>query len=386
MQSRGQIASLTGLRFFAAALVVVFHFARVGNRTLAAFIEHGAVGVMVFFVLSGFILSYSYSLAPGSMKGNLRSFWVARFARLYPVYLLGIVLFVPILVPAAALPGWHRIATAILSLTVTQAWFHLLGLPWGMWNPPGWSLSAEAFFYVIFPLVCLPLSRASSGRLLAFAAGCWVLSVLGVFTYSIVHFPSGDFWPFVPLIRLPEFLLGMAAGLAWKRRTTQWFDRAAPYLANASALALLGAMCVPLDTRWFFSGALSPLAALLICSLACGRGLLARVLSLKPVVLLGGASYSLYILHWPIWVIARLCLKDTRFATEFHGLYFLAYFGFTTVAACLCFLYVEEPMNRILRRRWLRAVEPDRQDVTESSPSEAMRESLPSKLVSNGLR
>jgi peptidoglycan/LPS O-acetylase OafA/YrhL len=349
-----QIRSLTGLRFFAAALVVVFHFARPHDARLMTFIDHGAVGVMLFFVLSGFILSYSYSLGPGRLRGDLRSFWVARFARLYPVYLLGILLFVPIMLRATDVPLWQRVAAAGLSLGVTQAWFHVLGMAWGMWNPPGWSLSAEAFFYLVFPIACLPMSRLPVRRLLAVALICWVLSVAGLFTDAAIGFGKGDFWAFVPLIRLPEFLLGMACELAWKSRRTQAFDRAAPYAAAVSTLLLIAAMCLPISATLFFSGVFAPVAGLLICSLACGKGLLVRCLSSRPIVFLGGASYSLYILHWPFWLLGKHFFSQSRFATQQPNLYFIAYFLVTTVAACICFTWLEEPLNSLLRRKLMR--------------------------------
>jgi peptidoglycan/LPS O-acetylase OafA/YrhL len=351
IQPGNQISSLTGLRFFAAAVVVLFHFARPENRFLMTFIDHGAVGVMIFFVLSGFILSYSYSLGPGSIRGNLKSFWVARFARLYPIYLIGVILFAPIILLAAKEPAWQRVASGLLSLTVLQAWFHLLGTSWGMWNPPGWSLSAEAFFYLVFPLACARLSRLSVPRLMAFSVACWGLSVLGVFTHEIVGDRGDDFWEFVPLIRLPEFLLGMAVGLAWKNRRTDWFDKIAPYGAIASSGSLLAAMWLPIEAKWFFSGALTPLAALLICSLACNRGTLTWLMSRRPIVVLGGASYSLYILHWPLWIIGKHFFSASRFATQQPNAYFVAYFVTTTVMAYLCFRFIEEPMNRRLRKK-----------------------------------
>jgi peptidoglycan/LPS O-acetylase OafA/YrhL len=350
-----QIRSLTGLRFFAAALVVVYHFARPQNARLMTFIDHGAVGVMVFFVLSGFILSYSYSLGPGRLRGSLRSFWVARFARLYPVYLAGILLFVPVMLRTTDVPVWLRTVTAGLALTVTQSWFHVSGLSWGMWNPPGWSLSAEAFFYLVFPIACLPMSRLPARGLLLVALGCWTLSLAGLFTNAAIDFGKGDFWEFVPLVRLPEFLLGMALGLVWKGRTTPAFDRATPYLAPVAALVLAAAMCLPISATMFFSGVFAPVAGLLICSLACGRGLLARWLASRPIVFLGGASYSLYILHWPFWVWAWHFFGQSRLATQQPNLYFIAYFVVTVIAACICFTWLEEPLNSLLRRKLLGA-------------------------------
>lgn len=255
---------------------------------------------------------------------------------------------------ATDVPLWMRAASAGLALTVTQSWLNVLGLSWSMWNPPGWSLSAEAFFYLVFPLACVPMSRLNTRQLLLVALACWSLSVAGLFTNAVVG-AKNDFSEFVPLVRLPEFLLGMALGLVWKGRTTPAFDHAAPRLAAVSALVLIGAMCLPLSATLFFSGVFAPVAGLLICSLACGRGMLARCLASRPLVFLGGASYSFYILHWPLWVWGQHFFAQSRLATQQPNLYFIAYFLLATVAACICFTWVEEPLNHLLRRKLMRA-------------------------------
>jgi len=364
-ESREQISALTGLRFFAAAMVVTYHFAR--QRHFTNCIQHGAFGVTIFFVLSGFILAYSYSRGPGSIRGDLRAFWVARFARLYPVYLLGIMLFLPVVLNVTSESLWKRGTTLLLSLTALQSWFHPLGLSWGMWNPPGWSLSAEAFFYLVFPVACLRLSKLSIRQLLTFALACWICSLLGVFNRFDIGLIEGDLWEFMPLARLPEFLLGITAGLMWKNRTSSSFDHLAPYVAIGAALLILVLMNLPLDPKWFLSGALAPLATLLICALACGRGMLAALLAWRPVVVLGGASYSLYILHWPVWLIGQSFFGDSRFAIEHPYPYFFAYFLATVAASWICFRYFEEPMNRRLRRKFMPPSMRDRQGVTDVS-------------------
>lgn len=369
-QSKPAIHALTGLRFFAAAGVVIYHFAPHAHGLHRHLILHGPIGVMVFFVLSGFILAYSYSLGPGLLRGDLRGFWIARFARLYPVYLLGVILFIPIILFWTQHPAWQRCLTVLLSLTVTQAWFHLMGLSWGMWNPPGWSLSAEAFFYLLFPVVCPPLSKLSARTLMAFTCTCWALAVLAIYAHDVLDSGLADYWSFVPLMRLPEFLIGVAVGLAWKNRKTAWFDRIAPYASGGAALTLFVTMCLPLQNVWFVKGALAPLAALLIAGLACNRGWLARTLSVRPIVVLGGASYSLYILHWPLWLIGQHYFAASRLARQQPNVYFIVYFIATAVAAYLCFRYLEEPANRYVRRKLMPArMEPSLATSSDLSPA-----------------
>lgn len=353
-----QLLPLTGLRFLAAAMVVLFHFSNIGNPVLRNFVHHGAFGVTVFFVLSGFILAYSYASKPGEMRGSAKNFWAARVARLYPTYLLGIAMMVPVVLQRQGDAVSVQFSSGVLSLILVQAWFHSFGLDWGMWNPPGWSLSAEAFFYLLFPFVCVTLSRLSKGWLMLVGAAFCGLAVFGVFMQPVFPLGAGDYWGFVPLTRLPEFLLGVMAGLIWKGRKTSSFDRVAPCMTIASALALVAIMCLRINERWYFSGAFAPLVALFICALACGQGAVARLLSWRPLVFLGGASYSLYIFHWPMWRLANAVFGNSVLATQQPHLFFAAYFIFTTCLACVCFKYFEEPLNQVLRRKRMTVSKP----------------------------
>src|ERR1700722_13625137 len=88
------IRSLTGARFIAALLVVCFHFVPHAPTWMNSIIRNGYLGVPFFFVLSGFILTYNYA-SDSQRQIGARSFWVARFARIYPIYLVSLVLSLP---------------------------------------------------------------------------------------------------------------------------------------------------------------------------------------------------------------------------------------------------------------------------------------------------
>src|SRR5580698_8802877 len=88
------IRSLTGARFVAALLVVCFHFVPLAPGWVNSILRNGYLGVPFFFVLSGFILTYNYASDP-QQRIVARSFWMARFARIYPIYLVALVLSLP---------------------------------------------------------------------------------------------------------------------------------------------------------------------------------------------------------------------------------------------------------------------------------------------------
>jgi peptidoglycan/LPS O-acetylase OafA/YrhL len=158
-QERKTLDALTGARFLAAYWVLLYHFTvefrfdpLPGKPTtshavptlLAPILLQGHLGVDFFFLLSGFILAYTYLGADGEPRGGKRAFWVARIARIYPVYLLGLILAIPDLL--ASIPnilGWQFLTAATaIHLLLLHAW-----IPVGTaWNQPSWSLSVEACF------------------------------------------------------------------------------------------------------------------------------------------------------------------------------------------------------------------------------------------------
>ncbi len=185
------IKPLTGLRFAAAMLVVMHHLLHIDvssghgvgcllKKLASNFSSAGFVGVSFFFVLSGFILTYTYLGRPGQVGIKRRDFCVARLARVYPTYLFALVI--------AAVPFWRgwqpggpntacatpKVVTALTTPLLLQAWTPC-ARAW--WNAPGWSLSAEAFFYLLFPLLAVPIVRLGRRQLYA-VMGCAYLAYL----------------------------------------------------------------------------------------------------------------------------------------------------------------------------------------------------------------
>src|ERR1700747_3770579 len=150
---RPRLHSITSLRFFAALHVVLFHMRVIGILSggpwwYQNFASIGYVGVNFFFVLSGFILVYTYE----GPELNARNFWWARFARIYPAYLLSLIVAAPFFLfalrhldlPFYAWTKQHTFWACTLTLSLLQAWAPEAALTW---NSVCWSLSVEAFFY-----------------------------------------------------------------------------------------------------------------------------------------------------------------------------------------------------------------------------------------------
>ncbi|HEV8194720.1 MAG TPA: acyltransferase, partial [Ktedonobacterales bacterium] len=234
-EARKSLGALTGARFLAALWVLVYHytvefrFATVQEiaqyqdsrqSPLEVLIGQGHLAVDFFFILSGFILAYTYVTAEGAVRGGQWAFWVARIARIYPVYLLGLLLGLgPFLLNEHNI---HKVAlSAGAHLVMLHAW-----LPGTLdLNQPSWSLSVEAFFYALFPLL-LPLLARLRRRGLVLAFVCtWLgfglllagLALLGKLDGWGIQWWWRDFVRYNPVINLPDFIVGIALGLLFIR-------------------------------------------------------------------------------------------------------------------------------------------------------------------------
>lgn len=340
------LPALTGIRIFAAYYVVMVHFGlgfvrrHHGPPVLIHFLSRGFLGVCLFFILSGFLLAYTYA---GERPGEPLAgrFWQARVARIYPVYLLSLLFMLPF---TAGTSLWRRLAV----LFMVQSW---VPGPWqpnlgGTWNFPSWSLSVEACFYLLFPFLLPALSRMRTRSLRLLAAALMLAAVVGNLARPI------QFWALsshilvrsipMPIYRLPEFFIGAIAGILFLR--TGGVRGSGP-IADLTAVGSLLFLCVVSD-RWA-SLAIFPFT-LLIVSLAGQTGVVARFLSTRAFVLLGGASYCVYLLQLPVRLYTRALVTQwahaPRYLDEFVSPLLLL------LVSIIVFLFFEEPARLRLRR------------------------------------
>jgi peptidoglycan/LPS O-acetylase OafA/YrhL len=206
-----RLDSLTGLRFFAAWLVVQHHFTNFAQiPVLQRYTGFGATGVTFFFVLSGFVLTWSFvptDTAP-------RFYW-RRFARIWPLHAATTFMALPVFYAWREVPlEWGPV---LLSLGLLHAWVPSAATYFAG-NPASWSLSCEMFFYAIHPLMVRRVLRLGAG---AIGAGMLVVALA---TVAVADLAIG--WPdriagwllyIAPVFRVGEFLLGMALAAALKR-------------------------------------------------------------------------------------------------------------------------------------------------------------------------
>jgi peptidoglycan/LPS O-acetylase OafA/YrhL len=350
--------------------VVLFHFhltplpgvAEVVG-VLGPLITSGSLGVDLFFVLSGFVIAYTYldELGPALRARATARFVWARACRLWPVYLLVLHLFGAWMVLRATIGSDGEIAFQAVQpvldvgqylqqLVLVQLWDDAY-FDGASWVGSTWSISAEWLAYLLFPVAALVLFRMRRLPLLVLAGGAMVLMLPMTWAYLSA---GSSYFPWSWLVRI---LCGFGAGaLAYLVvRRLHWTSRAR---LGASAVAaalpvvmaaglLLGELAGPGR-----GGAVILLFPLLVAALAVADRGPAALLS-TPVLVYGGRlSYGLYLVHIPLFEVYWLAMRrfawlapHTALAHVVGGFVLLATLG----AAALTYHLVEEPSRRRLR-------------------------------------
>ena len=356
-----QLDQITFTRFIAAVTVVFFHYGQSIFPASVPFlfenITAGPIAVGYFYVLSGFIMAIAYYQVDTNNRENFNKtkYWLARFARIYPVYLLAL------LIMAAAKfktlgQDWETLPLHILLL---QSW--IPGYPITL-NTPGWSLSVEAFFYLCFPFLLIWIYKRGLKSMTYIAIVLWLITQVILLVKlnsaeyqakSLLH----DFIYYNPLMHLNQFILGLVCGAYLKSTKPN-------STSNKSGLWLLLSFFAMFLLIWgrpyletlfdiklaFTNGLLAPVFLAIIVFLAQHKGFISKVFSYPLLILLGEASYSLYILQKPIYgiydrlVVPRIDLSETA-----HFYLFLIILILISIAS---YKLLETPMRKLINNAY----------------------------------
>lgn len=350
------IPYIDGMRALAVIAVMLYHL-------WPAAVPGGFVGVDVFFVISGFVVTASLAPHGSETLGRfLGGFYARRLSRLIPALVLMLVattLAYVLLVPKA----WFTRAAE----TVGQAAFWGLSNwvlhartvnyfePGAEWNPftHTWSLGLEEQFYLIAPLLLfLALRKDHAHRhryliaavvaalsLLSFLACYWVGVTQG--GRAVFYHPAFRFWELAAGVLL--FLLLPAA-----RRLSVRLGTGGRVSGVAGLLLILVAVLAPQSSAWpFLRATVAVFGALLLISSAHAnpRDGVRLVLASCPLLWIGRRSYSLYLWHWPVYVLARWTVGLAEWPTS------LVAVGLSFVLAAASYRFVEKPFRSSERLR-----------------------------------
>ena len=354
-----ELSGLTGIRFYAALPVYLAHVTVIpGMEALSGrrlFYNVGIGGVTLFFVLSGFILTYNYAdtFRDGVSGASYKRFVWDRLTKIYPVHFLTLLLVLPIATFSPHLPlDWRAVPFHLLLLqcfwpSSTPAFAKHL-------NVPSWSISCEWFFYLLAPMAMF-LVLGNRRRWVPVLVAVGYACGLGLFLWQ-GHSDDARFY-FVSWLapsRFVDFLAGVFLARVFLTSSGQKLVGISGLAQATGIVLLIVAAMYRQDAPWPLWGGLLylPGALLLVLGLAYGRGSFVAHLSRPWLKRLGTATFSLYLIHVPVLRGVRgVCLHlgwEVRSWPASWAVVIAVFMIVQTAALLVCYGY-ELPLQKRLR-------------------------------------
>jgi peptidoglycan/LPS O-acetylase OafA/YrhL len=347
-----KLHGLTILRFVAAFYVFLFHFhirvPLLPQGYASNVLTNGAAGMTIFFVLSGFVLTYAYD---GHL--DVREYLISRFARIYPAYAFAVI--ASFIVLPISIHGWSGFLNIIANVFSVQGWFASL-FPVGI-NGGTWSLSVEWFFYLLFPFILPLVARLNNiGMTLVMLAMWGVMFLVGYADFTMNdHNGSWIMLYSLPLARLPEFIFGICIAFVFKRTGDL---KAAGLLLLADVVLLTYLLAQkPYTSAWV------QLNWIVAPAIGFGIYLVAKMNAdwskVRPLIWLGEISYSFFL--WQ-FVAMYLLVQNADFSRQHIAVALTVSFVGIVALAAASYHFIEVPM-----RRWIvsGAKSPKRKIITQ---------------------
>ncbi|NRA66469.1 MAG: acyltransferase [Pseudobacteriovorax sp.] len=363
MIRRRELPAISGIRLLAILQLVILHsvahhrvvFGNTGffdslPAPLNGLLLSGPTATGLFFILSGFILTYVYyDEGKRDIRIPFRQFFLNRVSRIYPLHILMLVFLAAILGFSGSFQDW--LINAILAQTVVPTTIN-------SWNTPAWAASTMVVFYIFFPILLRNLARIPGSffgilGLLLFAIN---LGLCGLFLEHFEAYGSEIrktiilWFYYSPVIWIAYFVSGILAGLFFighMELKKQWI-----WVILGTAVALFYGFSltkVSATPHVFMRHSLMlPSQVLLVLTLAYGHGILADICKRPIMVRLSKASFTMYLLHSPLLTV---------FVPLFKGYGELPVWGFFSFILLLlaCSLVLEdhfvEPIRRFIMSR-----------------------------------
>ena len=329
-------ADIDGLRGIAIILVLFFHFEIGGN-------DNGFLGVDIFFVISGFLITQLISKEIAAEKFSISEFYCRRIRRLFPA-----LFFMLLLVSLASFiffdrDSFEKFGFALISssLFASNFWF---------WTETGyfapnalekpllhtWSLSVEEQFYLFFPLLLLLCRRFFFRSPLLIITSIFILSLL-LYLYGFYYHPDATF--FLLPTRIWQLLAGSIIALIYLHRKKEFKNLS---FHNLGAFLVLISLFPQLFSTFKIPPSLPCTIGTALILLPIQNSWIVKFLSLKPLIRIGLLSYSLYLWHWPIYVFYKyLSIEDIDTIKKLVLMLLSLFFAWCS------WRYIESPFRKI---------------------------------------
>lgn len=351
------IKPLTSLRFFFAFMVFVSHlwFIKDDGAFATQLYEHifseGYIGVSFFFILSGFILSYTYKDKIINNKISKQSFWIARLARIYPLHFITLMVAVPLSFRSDMIEWIIRF---VLNLFLVQSFVPSQDV-YFYFNSVSWSISDELFFYLVFPFLILALFRKKNMAVLPL-----LLLVIPVGLFFIKSTYHHKYFYINPLLRLADFTIGIALYHIYELRKHIEFPTKslATYaeLIAVLVLMLFFALHEYVPQGFRYSCYYWPPMIGIIYVFAYSKGAISNFLSNDRLVYLGEISFGFYMWHMLViryfnYVGDKIVLLKPFTANPTFAA--ITVFAIALTISHFTYKLVEIPVNKLIKKRWL---------------------------------
>jgi peptidoglycan/LPS O-acetylase OafA/YrhL len=343
------IPQITFTRFMAALTIVIFHFGvdvspfnEPSIRNLFAVYRDASY----FFFLSGFVMVLAYGT--GTKTIEKKRYLMVRILRLYPLYLIGLIL----ILIRDVVHGVHSISdygtSVVVNLFLLQAWFPGFGVSL---NPPAWAISVQVFFYLLFPSLLTFLKKMSASAQITITILFWLLTqALYVSLMQVKRQPGNInldwFLRYSPLIQLNCFMFGVTGALMFGKihKKISPGQSLACLLGSFIAIGLIVLFMPDPSKRLLRNGMLCPLFLLFLVALSTDRTVISRVISRKPFLILGELSFPLFVLQAPVHSYSAFIFDRMHMPPD-GPLRFYVYLALLMTASYIWFRFFQKPLS-----------------------------------------
>ena len=345
------IKPLTSLRFLFALMVYGSHLgflehskSNISSSIYNYILAEGSIGVSFFFILSGFILAYNYQDSILKKQKTKKSFYIARFARIYPLHILTFIISLKLSPISSNIQLWF--SQAIANISLTQAFIPLESFYFSF-NWPSWSISDEMFFYMVFPFLILLIPKIKDyGNFVIIS----IIALVPLLTLIIPESYHLQIFYINPLLRIVDFIIGIYIYNIYKvisHKTNLKFDLLEVSAVLIFLIFFVFHKLVPNVARYSFYYWIP--MGYLILTFSFQKGRISKFLSKRVFIHLGEISFGFYMFHQ--LVIRYFEVINTKFLNiENELLMILITFSISLALSYYSFLLYEAPMNRYIKR------------------------------------